>query len=110
MIPTHDAVVVLCTVPDDALGAALAKALVERKLAACVARLGPIRSTYAWNGEVKEDSEIQLVIKTHRDRLDDLERYVRAHHPYEVPELLALPAAAGSHAYLSFIDEGTRPG
>jgi len=110
MIPTHDAVVVLCTVPDDETATALARGLVERRLAACVARHGPIRSTYVWKEELKEDSEIQLVIKTHRDRLDALGRFVAEHHPYKVPELLALPAVAGSVSYLAFVDDATRPG
>lgn len=109
MHPTNDAVVVLCTVPDEATAVRVSRGLVESRLAACVLRTGAARSVYVWKGELCDESEIQLVIKTHRDRLDELGRFVAANHPYETPELIALPAVAGSAGYLAFVDEGTRP-
>ena len=108
MVRTDEAVVVLCTAPDDEVASKLARGLVEAKLAACVSRIPALRSTYVWNDEIVEDTEVQLVIKTHRDRLDALERFVSENHPYEVPELIALPVVAGGARYLAFVSEATR--
>lgn len=109
MLATKDHVLVLCTVPDDAVGEKLARGLVEARLAACVNRIPGVRSTYVWEGETKDDAEVQLLIKTHKDRLEGVTAFVEANHPYEVPELVAIPIVAGSVAYLSFLDESTRP-
>ena len=61
------------------------------------------RSIYRWKGEIHDDQESQLVIKTTRDRFEALEAHVRANHPYEVPEIVALPIIAGSAAYLEWL-------
>lgn len=86
----HECVVVLCTVPSADVGDAIARSLVEAQLAACVNRIGPIRSTYRWDGSVHVDEEHQLVIKTTVEALDRVRAHVLAAHPYEVPELVAL--------------------
>lgn len=99
-----DAVVVLTTIGADADAGALARTLVGERLAACVNVLAPMTSFYRWKGEVAEDQERQLVIKTTRDGLDALRGRLRQLHPYELPELLVLDAAAGS-AYLAWIRE-----
>jgi periplasmic divalent cation tolerance protein len=108
MLPTHEHVIVLCTAPDDAVASRLARGLVESRLAACVNRFAAMRSTYVWEGETKDEDEVQLVIKTHRDRLDAIGHYIAEHHPYAVPELIAVPLIAGSVGYLAYIDESTR--
>ena len=104
----EDPVVVLCTAPSDEVAASLARGLVEGRLAACVSLLGGLRSIYRWQGAVEDASEVQLVVKTRAARLPDIEAFLREHHPYEVPELLALPVAAGGAAYLAWLSEQSR--
>lgn len=96
-------VVVLVTVPDVEVGDRLARALVDERLAACVNRVGPIRSHFRWKGELDAADEHLLVIKARASALPRLEERVRALHPYEVPEVLALPVAGGSAAYLDWL-------
>ncbi|OHB81516.1 MAG: cytochrome C biogenesis protein CcdA [Planctomycetes bacterium RBG_16_64_12] len=82
----------------------IARALVEARLAACVQVLGPITSTYRWKGAVETSQEWQCVAKTRSDLYTRLEETVRGIHPYEVPEILAVPVATGSRAYLEWLD------
>jgi periplasmic divalent cation tolerance protein len=104
---SEDGFVVLCTAPDAEVGASLARGLVEAKLAACVNIIPGLRSFYVWKGELQDDTEVQLLIKTRETHLDALAQYLEAHHPYDVPELLALPIAAGGSSYLSWLGEQT---
>jgi periplasmic divalent cation tolerance protein len=101
--------VVLVTAPDAEAGGRIARALVEERLAACVNALPGVRSTYRWKGALHEDDEVLLVIKTRADRLAALAERVRALHPYELPEVLALPAAGGSAAYLAWVAAESAP-
>lgn len=103
-----DVVVVLTTVPAEGDAEALAQALVTEGLAACVGIGAPTTSVYAWKGVVERQHERQLVIKTARDRVPELERRLHALHPYEVPEFVVLAVADGSQAYLDWIAESTR--
>ncbi len=96
-------ILVLCTCPDDASAGRLADALVIEKLAACVNALPGLRSTYVWQGEVCRDAEVLLVIKTTRERFTALEARVLELHPYEVPEIIALPIEAGHKPYLDWL-------
>ncbi len=98
-----DAVIVLTTVPSADAGAAIAKALVHARLAACVNLLPPMTSFYRWKGELQEDTECQLVIKTVRPRLEALRALVRATHPYELPEFVVVPVETGDEAYLAWV-------
>lgn len=98
-----DAVVVLVTAPTAEKAAEIARAVVEEKLAACGNVLPGLRSIYRWKGEVQEDAEVLLLLKTQRKRFEDLRDRILALHPYEVPEVLALPVEAGSDAYLDWI-------
>lgn len=100
--------VCLCACPDEASAAAIAGALVQERLAACVSRLPAVRSTYRWQGQVEEAEEVLLLIKTTKDRLDDLIGRVQALHPYELPELIAVEAQGGLAPYLTWVDEQTR--
>ena len=100
-----DCVVVLCTVPNADVGDALARGIVDARLAACVNRIGPIRSTYRWQGEVHAHEEHQLVIKTTADALPGLRDFVAASHPYEVPELVALDGTVLTEPYARWLSE-----
>jgi periplasmic divalent cation tolerance protein len=101
---------VLTTIGADADGPALARTLVEERLAACVNVLPTMTSVYRWKGQVEQDREQQLVIKTTSDRLDPLEARVRELHTYELPEFLVIAADAGSAAYLAWVRESTGSG
>ncbi len=103
----HDYVMVLTTLPADADGAAFARALVTARLAACVNLLAPMESIYRWEGDIEQDTERQVVIKTSRDRVAALWDRVRELHPYDVPEFLVLPIVDGNDAYLRWVADST---
>ena len=105
-----EVVLVLTTIAAEADGAALARTLVEERLAACVNVLPPMTSVYRWKGQVEQDREQQIVIKTTRDRLAALETRVRELHSYDLPEFVVIAAAGGSDAYLGWIGESVRSG
>jgi periplasmic divalent cation tolerance protein len=90
-----DLIVILTTMPDDERADALARTLVDERLAACVHVQAPIWSTYRWKDAVERETERPLVIKTTRARRQDLETRLRALHPYELPEFVVLSAEAG---------------
>lgn len=92
-------VTLMTTCPDDGIARQIAVALVSDGLAACVQRIPGVQSTYVWKGELQEDHEVLLLIKTLRDSLPLLAERIRALHPYDVPELLVVPAYAGNEAY-----------
>jgi len=98
-----DFIVALVTVPDVATADRIADALLSERLAACVNRVGPIRSRFRWKGALDAADELLLLIKARASALPRLEERVRSLHPYEVPELLALPVAAGGAAYLAWL-------
>jgi periplasmic divalent cation tolerance protein len=95
--------VVLLTAPDAEVGGRLARALVGEGLAACVNVVPGVRSIYRWQGELHDDAEVLLVAKTRADRAEAFDARVRELHPYELPELLRLPVAGGSAAYLDWV-------
>jgi periplasmic divalent cation tolerance protein len=99
------AVLVLTTIGAGADGQALARTLVDERLAACVNVLPVMTSVYRWKGQVEQDQERQLVIKTTPDRLEALQSRVRELHAYELPEFLVVNADGGSAAYLSWVGE-----
>ncbi len=103
----EEVAVVLCTAPSADEGASLGRQLVERRLAACVNVVDGLRSIYRWQGEVHDEPEALMVIKTRRDVLADLELWLREAHPYEVPEIVALPLVGGSGPYLQWVLEQT---
>lgn len=99
--------VVFCTCPDEQTARALAAGLVEEKLAACVNVLPGIRSIYRWQGEVQDDSEVLMVVKTTQPKLDRLAQWLKQHHPYELPEVIALPVSGGLPGYLDWVAQET---
>jgi periplasmic divalent cation tolerance protein len=102
-----EALVIFCTCPDQATAGRLAAGLVERRLAACVNVLGGIRSIYRWQGAVSDDEEVLMVIKSTDSRYPRLERWIREHHPYEVPEIVAAPVSRISGDYLDWVVAAT---
>jgi periplasmic divalent cation tolerance protein len=97
--------IVFTTLPDAESAKALAAQLVQQELAACVNISGAITSVYCWQGEVHDDTEYQLAIKTTRARYDAAQAWIREHHPYELPEILAVPVARGLPEYLDWVEE-----
>ena len=95
--------VVLTTVPDAAVGARLARTLVEERLAACVNLIPSVRSFYRWQGQLEDAGEVLLLVKTRADRCAALAARIQALHPYELPEVLELAADGGSAAYLDWV-------
>lgn len=89
--------------PDAAAAEKLADILVEARLAACVSVLAPCRSVYRWRGAVEQAAEVPVLIKTTASRYAALEAALRAHHPYELPEIIAVPVTHGSSAYLDWV-------
>ncbi|MCK0510366.1 divalent-cation tolerance protein CutA [Aromatoleum buckelii] len=99
----NEVLVVLTNLPDEASARALASHLVENRLAACVNMLAPCRSVYRWHDAIEEAVEVPLLIKTSADRYAALEAAVRAAHPYELPEIIAVPVVRGLPAYLDWV-------
>jgi periplasmic divalent cation tolerance protein len=104
-----DCLLVLTNCPDVACAEAIAAQLVEARLAACVNMLAPCRSVYRWQGQVERADEVPLLIKTTAARYPALEAALRAAHPYEVPEIVALPVARGLPDYLAWVAAETSP-
>ncbi|MEB3806348.1 MAG: divalent-cation tolerance protein CutA [Desulfurococcales archaeon] len=99
--------VVLVTTPAGQ-GGEIARSIVERRLAACVNVVSGVKSLYLWKGALESDGEDLLIIKTRIDKLEKLIDEVKEMHPYEVPEIIALPIIAGNNDYLKWIDEEVR--
>ncbi|HLE15088.1 MAG TPA: divalent-cation tolerance protein CutA [Anaerolineales bacterium] len=98
-------IVVLITVPSEEVGEAIAQALLDQRLAACVNRLAPVHSIYTWEGKTSTDEELLLIVKSRADLFAGrLVPAVKALHPYQVPEIVALPVVMGSPDYLEWID------
>jgi len=105
MLSQHviEALVVLCTCPDADTAKRLATGMVEADLAACVNIQAGIRSIYRWQGKVEDEAESLMIIKTTLSHYAELETWLREHHPYDVPEILALPVVTGSEPYLAWL-------
>lgn len=101
------ALLVITNAPDRAVAQKIAQALVEQKLAACVNILAECISVYRWEGEVETAIEVPLLIKTRAEIYPKVEAAIKNLHPYEIPEIVALPVAEGSHAYLEWLNAAT---
>lgn len=99
---------ILTNCPDEASANAIALALVEERLAACVNLLPRVQSIYRWQGAVESAVEVPLLIKTTAAAYPALEAAIRERHPYDVPEIIALPITAGLPAYLNWLAAETR--
>ena len=98
--------VVITTCPNQSEADALAKSLVENRLAACV-QSNPIKSTYLWKGSLQQDAEVRLMIKTSARQADTVRQFIEQAHSYETPQIICLPISGGSAAYLDWIDQET---
>jgi len=101
--------VVLTNCPDVEVADRIARTIVEQRLAACANRLAPVESVYRWQGAVERATEVPLLIKTTRERYAEIEQAIRALHPYEVPEIIAMPVSAGLASYLRWVADETQP-
>jgi periplasmic divalent cation tolerance protein len=99
---------VLTNLPDRAAAERLAEALIQKRVAACVNILAPCRSVYRWKDAVQHDEEHPLLIKTTAERYPELERALQAGHPYELPEIIAVPVERGLPAYLDWVAAETK--
>jgi periplasmic divalent cation tolerance protein len=97
------ALLVITNLPDRGAAERLAEALVGKRLAACVNILAPCRSVYRWQGEVQHDEEHPVLIKTTPERYAQLEVEIRSLHPYELPEIIAVPIERGLPDYLAWV-------
>jgi periplasmic divalent cation tolerance protein len=100
--------VVLVTVPSKEIGERIAKALLERELIACANLLESIQSFYTWQGEMHIDNELLMVLKTRADLFQEkLVPAIQSLHPYDVPEIIAIPIEMGAQSYLNWMEEVT---
>lgn len=99
---------ILTNAPDETTAHAIARSLVEQKLAACVNLLPGVRSVYRWQGAIEEAEEITMLIKSTPERYAELEAAIRRVHPYEVPEIIAVPVTAGLPEYLGWVGSETK--
>ncbi len=103
-----DCVVVYITVSSESEGAKIARSLVEEKLAACVNIVPNVKSFYQWEGQLQEDKELLLIIKSRGKKMSGLIHRVNELHSYDVPEVICLPISNGSPDYLDWIKEETK--
>ncbi len=96
-------IIVITTINEELDADRLAAGIVDKGLAACVQILPKLRSVYRWEGEIESADEFLLLIKTAADKFGDLEEYIIADHPYEVPEIIGIEAAAVSKPYLDWL-------
>jgi periplasmic divalent cation tolerance protein len=105
----NEYIIVLITTPNQETGEMIANTLLEKKLAACVNMIGSIFSFYTWEGDINRDEEMLLIVKSRAELFEsELVPAVQAVHPYEVPEIIALPVLMGSANYLAWINDVTR--
>ncbi len=103
---TEDIRVVFVSIPREE-ASPFARALVEERLAACVNIVPKMESFYRWEGKVLSDSEALLIVKTTKSRFDALRAYITERHPYDLPEIVALPVSEGLPDYLAWVTDQT---
>ena len=104
----EDILLVLTNLPDRDSAQCMAQALIENRAAACVNILAECASVYRWQEKVETANEVPLLIKTTRAAYPRLEETIRAHHPYELPEIIAVPVEAGLPGYLQWVAQETQ--
>ncbi len=95
----------LCTVPDHGTALSIAEQLVDQGVAACVNITSPITSVYRWKGKIESNDELLLLIKTTQAQYQKLETLIRSLHPYELPEIIAVPVEQGLNEYLNWVEQ-----
>lgn len=106
----NEVLLVMTNLPDRAIAERIAESLVTEGVAACVNVLADCSSIYFWQGKLERSTEVPLVIKTTRAAYPQLEKMLRSMHPYEIPELIAVPVSAGLPEYLNWVVQETQPG
>lgn len=109
MSADSEVLLVMSSLPDQAVAQQLARTLIDRRLAACVSVLAPCTSVYRWRGTVEEVAEVPVLIKTTAGCYAELESTLRALHPYELPEIIAVPVVRGLPGYLDWVTSETAP-
>ena len=102
-----EVLLVLTTLPPEADADAFARAMIEAGLAACVTKMAAATSIYKWQGQVESATEVPLLIKTTADAYPALERWLNDRHPYDLPEVIALPVSRGLPGYLDWVVQST---
>lgn len=110
MATMEEVILIFTNMPDVQSAHALARRLVELRLAACVNILHGVQSVYRWQGEIEEANEITVMMKTTRARYAEIESAIKESHPYQVPEIIALPIVEGLPAYVGWIAQETKKG
>lgn len=105
----EEILLVLTNLPDQDSAQRLAQTLITEHAAACVNILAACTSVYRWQDKVESASEVPLLIKTSRPAYARLQELIRKHHPYELPEIIAIPVSAGLPAYLAWVSNETQP-
>ena len=103
-----DIIVIYCTVPNKKLAKTITKVLMKHKLAACVSMIDNVRSTFSWDGEICEEKEVLLIIKTRRANYGKVKLVIEDLHTYNVPEIIALPIVDCSKEYLQWLAHETQ--
>lgn len=103
-----DYILILTTAGKIGEGERIAHILIEERKAACVSIIPQVFSTFLWKGNIEKQIEVQLLIKTKADLLEDVISIIKSNHSYEMPEIIALPIIGGYHEYLNWIDENTK--
>lgn len=103
----NNILLVITNLPDAQAAGQLAQRLVEERAAACVNQLAPCTSTYRWQGGIETATEVPLLIKTTASAYSRIEKLIRESHPYELPEIIAVPVTAGLPAYLGWVNQET---
>ena len=98
-------IIALNTCPNAETAEKIAYSLVESQLAACTNIIPTVQSIYRWQGKIEQEHEALLIIKTRKNKFTQLESLIREHHPYELPEIVAVPIEAGTKEYLNWIDQ-----
>jgi periplasmic divalent cation tolerance protein len=102
-----DVLLVFTNLPDAAAAEIITRQIIESRTAACVNQLAPCKSTYHWQGNIETVTEVPLLIKTTKVAYPHLESLIREVHPYELPEIIAVPIVVGLPGYLSWVNEET---
>lgn len=101
-------IVIYCTVPNKKEGKEIARVLIENELAACVNIIDKVESIFSWNGELTEEKEAMLIIKTKKEHFKNINHTIQKMHSYNVPEVIAIPIIEADETYLKWIAHETR--
>jgi periplasmic divalent cation tolerance protein len=104
-----DMIIILSTAPDAAIAGQIGSTLVQEKLVACVNIIPEVRSVYFWQGEINDDREFLLLLKTRADLFEQVRARLVSMHPYKCPEIVQLRVEAGHEPYLAWLTSSVRP-